>query len=158
MFHLTILLMSSIGGLGVHVQSDCGDRSSDNAQSLRHSWLGGQLSANLFFRIHEVSIDLSLTQFVSNRENTCTHSNWNTELTFSTDIFLLLSSVAELKFAQHLYPNDILKNIYLYVCIYLWVCVCAHTNSYTDTHINVHIYIKGNVLGCKLIYVMKVYW
>lgn len=55
---LSILLVSSIGGVGVHVQSDCGDGSSDDAQSLCRSWLGGQLSANLLFRIHEVGMDL----------------------------------------------------------------------------------------------------
>ncbi len=63
-----ITLMSCPGGAGVYVQSDCGNRSSDDAQSLRHSWLGGQHSAHLLFRIHEVC---SVSQFVYNTQNTC---------------------------------------------------------------------------------------
>lgn len=53
-----LISLSSPGGAGVHVQSDRGNRSLDDAQSLRYSRLGGQLIAHLLFRIHEVCVDL----------------------------------------------------------------------------------------------------
>lgn len=46
--------MSSPGGAGLHVQSDCGDRSSDDAQGLRYSRMGGQLGPHHVSRVHEV--------------------------------------------------------------------------------------------------------
>lgn len=49
-------IMSSPGGAGVYVQSDCGNRSADDAQSLRYSRLGGQHRTHLLFRIYEVSL------------------------------------------------------------------------------------------------------
>lgn len=52
---LLTLLVSTPGGAGVHVQPDCGNRSSDNAQSLRYSRMGGQLGAHHVFGIHEVN-------------------------------------------------------------------------------------------------------
>lgn len=45
---------SSPGGAGLHVQPDRGDRSSDDAQGLRYSWMGGQHSSHHIPRIHEV--------------------------------------------------------------------------------------------------------
>lgn len=48
------LLMISLGGFGLHVQSHRGNRSSDDAQGLRYSRMGGQLSSHHLFRIHEV--------------------------------------------------------------------------------------------------------
>uniref|UniRef100_A0A8P4GN70 Amino acid transporter transmembrane domain-containing protein n=1 Tax=Dicentrarchus labrax TaxID=13489 RepID=A0A8P4GN70_DICLA len=49
-----MLLVSSPGGAGVHVQSDRGNRSSDDAQSLRYSRLGGQLVTPHLLRVHEL--------------------------------------------------------------------------------------------------------
>lgn len=46
--------MSSPGGAGLHVQSDRGDRSSDDAQGLRYSRMGGQLGSHHISRVHEV--------------------------------------------------------------------------------------------------------
>lgn len=46
--------MSSPGGAGLHVQSDRGDRSSDDAQGFRYSWMGGQLGSHHISRVHEV--------------------------------------------------------------------------------------------------------
>lgn len=46
--------MSSPGGAGLHVQSDRGDRSSDDAQGLRYSWMGGQPGSHHISRVHEV--------------------------------------------------------------------------------------------------------
>lgn len=46
--------MSSPGGAGLHVQSDRGDRSSDDAQGLRYGRMGGQLGSHHFSRVHEV--------------------------------------------------------------------------------------------------------
>lgn len=57
----SVVLVSWSGGAGVHVQPDCGNRSSDDAQSLRHSRLGGQLGSHFLFRIYEVSVDLTPT-------------------------------------------------------------------------------------------------
>lgn len=59
-------VVSSPGGAGVHVQPDCGDRSSDDAQSLRSSRVGGQLGPHHLFRIYEVSVALIQTELNNN--------------------------------------------------------------------------------------------
>lgn len=54
LFFTCVLFMSSPGGAGLHVQSDRGDRSSDDAQGLRYSRMGGQLGSHHISRVHEV--------------------------------------------------------------------------------------------------------
>lgn len=48
----------SPGGAGVHVQPDCGNRSSDDAPGLRHGRLGGEPGAHHLPGIHEVKVVL----------------------------------------------------------------------------------------------------
>lgn len=54
------LFVLPVGGAGLHVQSDRGDRSSDHAPGLRYSWMGGQLGAHHLLGIHEVPSALLL--------------------------------------------------------------------------------------------------
>lgn len=54
LFSPVSLVMIALGGAGLHVQSHRGNGSSDNAQGLRYSRMGGQLSSHHLFRIHEV--------------------------------------------------------------------------------------------------------
>lgn len=54
LFFTYVPFMCSPGGAGLHVQSDRGDRSSDDAQGLCYSWMGGQLGSHHISRVHEV--------------------------------------------------------------------------------------------------------
>lgn len=88
--------MSPLGGAGVHVQPDCGNRSSDDAPSIRRRRLGGQLVAHLLPGVHEVQeVDAVLGP------PPYRHGNTNQELMSAYDLDPKLCSTTLLLLAGH---------------------------------------------------------